>query len=123
MFLPGLFTGELIRWFGEPAVILVGCVSMIVHSVIALSGVGRWHFGIALMFSGVGWNFMFVAGSSLLVAALPDKPQLDAKQTTSKSDHAGAVERATTGGSPRTSSREVPIHSSSLPVIPPYKPD
>jgi len=39
------------------------------------SGVGRWHFGAALMLSGVGWNFMFVSGSSLLVAALPDTPQ------------------------------------------------
>lgn len=122
MFLPGLFTGELIRWFGEPAVILVGCVSMIVHSAIALSGVGRWHFGIALMFSGVGWNFMFVAGSSLLVAALPDKPQPDAKQKTSKSDNADAVEpaaaSAATGESPRTSSPEVHTHSSPLPLIP-----
>lgn len=75
MFAPGLFTGDVIRLVGEPAVMLTGCILMIAHSVIALSGAGRWHFGAALMFSGVGWNFMFVSGSSLLVAALPDKPQ------------------------------------------------
>ena len=80
MFTPGLFTGDLIRWIGEPAVMLTGCASMIVHSAVALSGLGRWHFGAALMLSGVGWNFMYVSGSSLLVAALPDKVQPVAQQ-------------------------------------------
>jgi MFS family permease len=87
MFAPGLFTGDLIRWIGEPAVMLVGCVLMIVHSVVALSGLGRWHFGAALMLSGVGWNFMFVSGSSLLVAALPDKPQPATEQAIAKADN------------------------------------
>lgn len=119
MFAPGLFTGELIRWFGEPAVILLGCVSMIVHSAIALSGVGRWHFGIALMFSGVGWNFMFVAGSSLLVAALPDKPQPDAAQTAAKSDRATAVDPVATATPPTASTPEVPTHSFPSPTHPP----
>ena len=75
MFAPGLFSGEIIRCIGEPAVMLLGCVLMVTHSFVALSGVGRWHFGAALMLSGVGWNFLFVSGSSLLVAALPDTPQ------------------------------------------------
>ena len=98
MFTPGLFTGDLIRWIGEPAVILMGCAFMIVHSAIALSGLGRWHFGAALMLSGVGWNFMFVSGSSLLVAAMPDKVQRVAQQAIPKVDIGERPAAAANGG-------------------------
>jgi hypothetical protein len=94
MFAPGFITGDVIRKVGEPAVMLVGALFMIAHSAIALAGDGRWNFGLALMFSGayrarrqlplggalrltllvtgVGWNFMYTAGTALLVAAVPD---------------------------------------------------
>ena len=36
MFAPGLFSGEIIRCLGEPAVMLVGCILMIVLSAVAL---------------------------------------------------------------------------------------
>merc|ERR1712070_256819 len=74
MFAPGFVTGEAIRWKGEISVVVFGAIAMILHSVTALSGQGRWHFGVALMLSGVGWNCMYTAGSALLVAAVPDKP-------------------------------------------------
>ena len=69
MFAPGFFTGEVIAKLGEPAVMLVGTLMLLSHSATALAGTGRWHFGVALMFSGVGWNFLYTAGSALLVAS------------------------------------------------------
>ena len=56
MYAPGFFTGDVIRRFGEPLVMLVGAAMMLVHSMIALVDDGRWNFGIALMFSGLGYS-------------------------------------------------------------------
>lgn len=66
MFVPGFFTGGLIRRFGMLRIMLVGCVLMFGTIAIAHHGVSYWHFWGALVLLGLGWNFMFVGATTLL---------------------------------------------------------
>lgn len=66
MFVPSFFTGHLIRYFGAVRVILAGTVAMLATVAVNLSGAGLWEFWTALLLLGIGWNFMFVGGTTLL---------------------------------------------------------
>lgn len=66
MFAPSFFTGTLIRRFGVTTIILTGCVSAAVSMIVNVSGVGFVHFWVGLFAIGVGWNFMFIGGTTLL---------------------------------------------------------
>ena len=77
MFAPSFFTGDLIRRFGVLAVLLVGALLLMACIAIALSGVSLAHFWWALVLLGVGWNFLFVGGTTLLIASC--RPEEKAK--------------------------------------------
>jgi len=66
MFAPGFFTGSLIRRYGVLRIILAGVAVVVGAVAVALNGVTIAHFLIALMLLGVGWNFMYVGGTTLL---------------------------------------------------------
>lgn len=65
MFVPSFFTGSLIKRFGALPVMAVGLALNIVCVVIALSGVDLMHFLAALITLGVGWNFLYIGGTTL----------------------------------------------------------
>ena len=69
--------GEIIQIIGEVPVMWIGISMFIAHSAVGLAGKGRWHFGIALMLSGIGWNMLFTTGTALLVGAVPDPPRVE----------------------------------------------
>jgi predicted MFS family arabinose efflux permease len=66
MFAPSFFTGSVIARFGHVPVIAIGLVMLGVCSAIALSGVEIHSFYLALIALGLGWNFGFIGGTSLL---------------------------------------------------------
>ncbi len=66
MFLPSFFTGDLIKRFGAVKIIIVGVLLNVVAVGINLSGVTVAHFWFGLVVLGVGWNFMFIGGTTLL---------------------------------------------------------
>jgi len=66
MFLPSLFTGFLIQRFGLFSILLVGHMAFAVAFMTALSGIEVMHFSVALIALGLGWNFCFVGGTTLL---------------------------------------------------------
>jgi MFS family permease len=66
MFLPSFFTGSLIARFGAPRIMLTGVALLLAHVAIALSGVEFLHFASALILLGVGWNFTFLGGTTLV---------------------------------------------------------
>jgi len=66
MFAPSFFTGQLIKRFGIANILLVGASLMFGCIAIALSGVTLMHFWWALVLLGVGWNFLFIGGTTLL---------------------------------------------------------
>ncbi len=69
MFAPSFFTGSLIKRFGVLNVLLVGAVLMFACVTIAMSGVSLMHFWWALTLLGVGWNFLYIGGTTLLTEA------------------------------------------------------
>lgn len=69
MFGPGFVTGSLIKRFGEVRIILTGVVLQILCIGVALSGEGVREFWLAMLLLGVGWNFAFTGGTSLLTTA------------------------------------------------------
>jgi MFS family permease len=66
MFGPSFVTGHIIRRVGERNVLLAGAFCLVVTVVIGLAGIDILHFWLALVLLGIGWNFLFVGGTSLL---------------------------------------------------------
>ena len=69
MFVPSFFTGHLIKRFGALPIMFVGAVLNIICVVVALSGVDLMQFLVALLLLGVGWNFLYTGGTTLLTQA------------------------------------------------------
>ena len=65
MFVPGFFTGHLIRRFGALPVMGVGVLLNALCVAVALSGTEVMQFLLALLALGVGWNFLYVGGTTL----------------------------------------------------------
>ena len=69
MFAPSFVTGHLIRRFGELPIMALGALLNIACVAVALSGVDLMQFVAALFLLGVGWNFLYTGGSTLLLRA------------------------------------------------------
>ena len=69
MFGPSFFTGSLIHRFGVLNVMMAGVALMFGCVAIGLSGQLVTHFWWSLVLLGVGWNFMYVGGTTLLTEA------------------------------------------------------
>ena len=65
MYAPSFFTGALIKRIGTLKVMAIGLALNIVCVLIALAGVDLMHFMAALITLGVGWNFLFIGGTTL----------------------------------------------------------
>lgn len=76
MFAPSFFTGSLIKRYGAPRIMQIGFVLLLGNVVLALSGVEFLHFLSALVFLGVGWNFAFIGGTTLLTQTYQPAEQL-----------------------------------------------
>ncbi len=67
MYLPALFTGILVDKWGPRIVIFAGVLVNVATLMVGLQGHAYLHYWWALVLLGVGWNFMFVGGTTLLV--------------------------------------------------------
>ena len=68
MFGPSFVTGHLIHRFGAIKIIITGSALILGCSAINLTGIEIAQFWAALVLLGVGWNFMFIGGTSLLAS-------------------------------------------------------
>ena len=66
MFLPSFFTGSLIGRFGAFRVLWAGTACYLSSLALALGAGGFWGYWLALVLAGLGWNFLFVGGTSLV---------------------------------------------------------
>lgn len=66
MYAPSFVTGSLIARFGAGRVVAAGLVLTAGAAVVGLMGQGVWHFWIALIVLGVGWNFGFIGASAMV---------------------------------------------------------
>lgn len=68
MFAPSFVTGTIIQRLGTIPVMAIGALLLLVTVGVAHAGTSVLFFWMALVFLGVGWNFLYVGGSTLLVA-------------------------------------------------------
>lgn len=66
MFVPSFFTGTLIRRWGVLNVMRIGIALFALEILVALSGIGFAEFVGSMVLLGVGWNFLFIGGTTLL---------------------------------------------------------
>lgn len=66
MFVPSFFTGGIIARFGAERVCATGLVLLGCAGVAGLLGLSFGHFAVNLILLGLGWNFGFIGGTTLL---------------------------------------------------------
>ncbi|MBD3645970.1 MAG: MFS transporter [Pseudomonadales bacterium] len=66
MYLPSLFSGFLIARFGPRNIIAAGLVLLAICLAVAFSDRQLMNYWWALVLLGVGWNFLFLGGTTLL---------------------------------------------------------
>lgn len=75
MFLPSFITGRLIARSGVLNVMLAGTEFLLLYAVLTVSGQGDGIFTAAVISVGIGWNFLYIGGTTLLSTAIsgPEK--------------------------------------------------
>jgi MFS family permease len=69
MFFPSLFTPIIVKILGLGKMMLTGVLLYVACVAIALSGHALDNYWISLILLGLGWNFLFIGGTSLLPKA------------------------------------------------------
>ena len=73
MFAPSFVTGYIIKYLGTLKVIYIGFVLLAAAACLIILGVDIENFYGALVLLGIGWNFGFIGGTSLLSESLATK--------------------------------------------------
>ena len=79
MFLPSLMTGYLIKKFGHSNIIYAGLFLYSITLAASIFDQSFINYIIALIFLGLGWNFLFISGTSLLVLTYREEEKFKAQ--------------------------------------------
>jgi MFS family permease len=69
MYVPSLVSGILIERIGVIRLMAIGAFGLIVACLIGLQGQSYMHYFFALVLLGVGWNFLYVGGTTMVTRA------------------------------------------------------
>jgi len=79
MFLPSLITGHLIKKLGHSNIIYIGVLFYVITVLLSLFEQTYANYMIALIFLGLGWNFLFISGTSLVVLTYSEEEKFRAQ--------------------------------------------
>ena len=79
MFLPSLVTGNLIKRFGHSTIMYLGVLLFSFTIITSLFEQNFTNYLISLIFLGIGWNFLFISGTSLLVLCYREEEKFRAQ--------------------------------------------
>ena len=79
MFLPSLITGNLIKKYGHNFIMYLGLIMYSVTILISFLDQNFYNYLFALIFLGIGWNFLFISGTSLLVLNYKEEEKFKAQ--------------------------------------------
>ncbi len=79
MFLPSLITGTLIKKFGHSIIIYTGSIIYLICIILSFYDQTFINYLIALVLLGIGWNFLFIGGTSLLVLCYKESEKFKAQ--------------------------------------------
>lgn len=66
MYLPSIFTAWIVRKLGTNRMMISGLVAYLICIAIAYSGHYLGNYWVSLVLLGIGWNFLFIGGTTLL---------------------------------------------------------
>jgi MFS family permease len=66
MYVPSLFSGFLMERIGIGRLMALGAVGLSAACLVGLQGQSVMHYWFALVLLGVGWNFLYVGGTTML---------------------------------------------------------
>lgn len=69
MYAPSFITGTVIKRIGAEVTAAIGLLLIIISAGINLHGITTIHFDISMVLLGIGWNFGFIASTSMLSEA------------------------------------------------------
>jgi len=79
MFLPSLFTGDLIKKFGHTKLIYAGVIIFLLSIFINYIHQSYYNYLFGLILLGIGWNFTYITGTSLLVVSYDERDKFKAQ--------------------------------------------
>ncbi len=79
MYVPSLASALLIGWLGAARLMAAGLVAFAATLTIGLGGHGFSNYLLALALLGLGWNFLFVGATSLLVSSYRPEERFSAQ--------------------------------------------
>jgi MFS family permease len=79
MFLPSLVTGNLLKKFGHSRMIYAGVSFYVLAVLLSFLEPSFLNYIIALVFLGLGWNFLYLSGTGLLVLSYKEEEKFKAQ--------------------------------------------
>jgi MFS family permease len=86
MFIPGFFTGHLIKRVGRFPIMVCGLVLQASSNAVCLFGVDVWNFFVGMILLGSGWNFAFVSSTTLLIESIENHSAEERVRVTSANE-------------------------------------
>ncbi len=81
MFLPSFFTGALIQRFGVLRIMLTGVAVLVGYVLMTWCDTNFGAFAVGLTLLGIGWNFLYVGGTTLLTSTYTEAEKSKAQAT------------------------------------------
>jgi len=79
MFLPSLITGNLLKKFGHSKIIYAGVFFYILTILLSFIQPSFFNYLFSLIFLGIGWNFLYLSGTGLLVLSYREEEKFKAQ--------------------------------------------
>ena len=79
MFLPSLITGNLLKKFGHSKIIYAGVFFFTLSILLSFLETSFLNYISALVFLGIGWNFLYLSGTGLLVLSYKEEEKFKAQ--------------------------------------------
>tara|TARA_B110000305_G_C19244189_1_gene541477 strand:- start:473 stop:943 length:471 start_codon:yes stop_codon:yes gene_type:complete len=79
MFLPSLITGNLLQKFGHSKIIYAGVSFYVLTIILSFLEPSFFNYLFSLVFLGIGWNFLYLSGTGLLVLSYREKEKFKAQ--------------------------------------------
>ncbi len=79
MFLPSLITGNLLKKFGHSKIIYAGVGFYILTILLSFLEASFFNYILSLVFLGLGWNFLYLSGTGLLVLSYKEEEKFKAQ--------------------------------------------
>ena len=117
MFAPSIVTGRIMRALGVLPVMAIGALLNLVCIGVALAGLTVANFWWALVLLGVGWNFLYTGGTTLLTETYRPEERAKAQGTNDQAIFVVMVISSLTSGMTVTSAGWERVNLLALPLV------